>query len=77
MPERGSQLYVSFLYSLICLLGGKNGSDASTCTNHSWRPHLDLEHNTCYSPTNHWSALFDGEMKFIFNVIILLGWCGV
>jgi hypothetical protein len=21
----------------------------------------------CYSPTNHWSALFNGEMKFIFN----------
>jgi hypothetical protein len=32
-----------------------------------WRPWLDLEHSTCYNNTNHWSAITDGKMKYIFN----------
>ena len=32
-----------------------------------WRPWLDLEHSTQYNNTNHWSALTDGKMKYIFN----------
>ena len=32
-----------------------------------WRAVLDLEHSTCYNETNHWSALTDGELKFIFH----------
>jgi len=32
-----------------------------------WRKHIDLEHNICYSPENHWSALTDGHHKYIFH----------
>ncbi len=33
----------------------------------SWREYLDLEHSVCYARENHWSALTDGKMKYIFN----------
>jgi len=26
-----------------------------------WREHIDLEHNVCYNPDNHWNALTDGR----------------
>jgi len=32
-----------------------------------WRSHIDLEHDVCYSPANHWNALTDGRMKYIFH----------
>ena len=32
-----------------------------------WRPYIDLEHDVCYSPANHWSALTDGRFKYIFH----------
>eukprot|EP01064_Diplonema_japonicum_P031595 TRINITY_DN5708_c0_g1_i1.p1 TRINITY_DN5708_c0_g1~~TRINITY_DN5708_c0_g1_i1.p1 ORF type:complete len:520 (+),score=162.47 TRINITY_DN5708_c0_g1_i1:54-1562(+) len=32
-----------------------------------WREWLDLEHSTCYNETNHWNALTDGRMKYVFN----------
>ena len=32
-----------------------------------WRQWVDLEHNICYNETNHWNALTDGTMKFIFH----------
>jgi arylsulfatase A-like enzyme len=32
-----------------------------------WREWIDLEHNICYSPANHWNALTDGRWKFIFH----------
>ena len=32
-----------------------------------WRPYIDLEHDTCYSPENHWNALTDGHYKYIFH----------
>jgi arylsulfatase A-like enzyme len=34
-----------------------------------WREHIDLEHNICYSPDNHWNALTDGHWKFIFHAL--------
>ena len=60
---------------MICLLGGKTGSDGSSCTNNAWRPYLDLEYNECYSVTNKWNALFNGEMKYIFNAYFPNGQC--
>jgi arylsulfatase A-like enzyme len=33
----------------------------------SWRPWLDLEHGPCYGPENHWNALSDGRLKYIFH----------
>jgi len=32
-----------------------------------WREYIDLEHNICYSPLNHWNALTDGRWKYIFH----------
>jgi arylsulfatase A-like enzyme len=32
-----------------------------------WREWIDLEHNICYSPANHWNALTDGRWKYIFH----------
>ena len=32
-----------------------------------WREVIDLEHDVCYSKKNHWSALTDGKMKYIFH----------
>jgi len=32
-----------------------------------WRTYLDLEHDICYSPDNHWSALTDGHYKYIVH----------
>jgi arylsulfatase A-like enzyme len=34
---------------------------------HGWRTHIDLEHNICYDPSNHWNALTDGKWKYIFH----------
>jgi arylsulfatase len=32
-----------------------------------WREYIDLEHDVCYSPDNHWNALTDGRWKYIFH----------
>jgi arylsulfatase len=32
-----------------------------------WREWIDLEHDLTYGPENHWNALTDGRMKYIFN----------
>jgi arylsulfatase A-like enzyme len=32
-----------------------------------WREFIDLEHDVCYSPENHWNGLTDGRRKFIFH----------
>jgi len=32
-----------------------------------WREYIDLEHDVCYSPENHWNALTDGRHKYIFH----------
>ena len=34
-----------------------------------WREVLDLEHNVCYSPRNHWNALTDGRWKYIYRAL--------
>jgi len=33
----------------------------------AWREWIDLEHDVCYSPQNHWNALTNGERKYIFH----------
>lgn len=32
-----------------------------------WRPWIDLEHNICYNPSNHWNALTDTHWKYVFH----------
>ena len=34
-----------------------------------WRDWVDLEHDVCYSPANHWNALTDGHRKYIFHAM--------
>jgi arylsulfatase len=34
-----------------------------------WRKWIDLEHNICYAPQNHWSGLSDGKWKYIFHAM--------
>jgi arylsulfatase len=34
-----------------------------------WRQWIDLEHDVCYSPENHWNALTDGRRKYIFHAL--------
>jgi arylsulfatase A-like enzyme len=31
------------------------------------REWIDLEHDVCYSPSNHWNALTDGKTKYIYH----------
>ncbi len=33
----------------------------------TWRSWIDLEHNICYNITNHWNALTDGKIKYIYR----------
>ncbi len=33
----------------------------------TWRSFIDLEHSRCYGDENHWSALTDGKVKYIFH----------
>jgi len=51
--------------------GGTANDDDNKNNNNNrtkgWRRYLDLEHSTCYNNTNHWSALTDGKMKYVFN----------
>jgi len=32
-----------------------------------WREYIDLEHDRCYSPRNHWNGLTDGKTKYVFH----------
>jgi arylsulfatase len=32
-----------------------------------WREYIDLEHDICYDPSNHWNALTDGRWKYIYH----------
>ncbi|MCX5759328.1 MAG: arylsulfatase, partial [Candidatus Hydrogenedentes bacterium] len=34
-----------------------------------WRSFIDLEHDICYAPENHWNALTDGHYKCIFRAL--------
>lgn len=32
-----------------------------------WREYIDLEHDICYGPENHWNGLTDGKWKYIYH----------
>ena len=34
-----------------------------------WREFIDLEHDVCYHPSNHWNALTDGRFKYIYHAL--------
>lgn len=33
----------------------------------AWRKFIDLEHDVCYSPENHWNGLTDGAWKYLYD----------
>jgi arylsulfatase A-like enzyme len=35
----------------------------------AWREWIDLEHDVCYSPQNHWNGLTDGRRKYLFHAM--------
>jgi hypothetical protein len=47
--------------SLRCLLQDPTGAACG------WREYVDLEHNTVYNETVHWSALADSGMKYVYR----------
>lgn len=54
---------------MLCLLRDPTGAaDCDYAPNPGpWRQWLDMEHATCYNGSNHWSAVTDGHMKYIFR----------
>jgi len=32
-----------------------------------WREYIDMEHDICYSPSNHWNGLTDGKWKYLYH----------
>mmetsp|Transcript_45911 Transcript_45911/g.120372 ORF Transcript_45911/g.120372 Transcript_45911/m.120372 type:complete len:204 (+) Transcript_45911:845-1456(+) len=54
--------------SMLCLLTDPSGSQCDYAPNPGpWRAWIDLEHSTCYNETNHWSALTDGRLKYVYR----------
>ena len=55
--------------SLLCLLKDPTGrSHCDYAANPGpWRPWIDMEHNTFHNETNHWSALTNGLIKYIYR----------
>ena len=43
-----------------------NSTAGESC---GWREYVDLEHTICYNNSNHWNALTDGRVKYIFNAM--------
>jgi arylsulfatase A-like enzyme len=48
-------------------LDGRSLLDLARGKIDGWRAYIDLEHDICYSPENHWSALTDGSRKYVFH----------
>jgi len=46
--------------SLLDLVRGKTAG---------WREFIDMEHDICYAKENHWTALTDGRIKYIFHAM--------
>ena len=34
-----------------------------------WREYIDLEHDICYGPENHWNGLTDGKWKYLYHAL--------
>lgn len=48
-------------------IDGRSMLDLVQRNGEGWREWIDLEHDVCYSPANHWNALTDGRRKYIFH----------
>jgi arylsulfatase A-like enzyme len=50
-------------------LDGSSLLDLARGQTAGWRPWIDLEHDICYDKSNHWSAITDGRMKYIYHAM--------
>lgn len=48
-------------------LDGKSVLDIVRRKAENWREFIDMEHDICYHPSNHWNALTDGHYKYIYH----------
>jgi choline-sulfatase len=48
-------------------IDGRSLLDLARCKQDGWRSFIDLEHDICYAPENHWNAITDGKTKYIFH----------
>jgi arylsulfatase A-like enzyme len=55
--------------SLLCLIRDPTGKSSCNYPPNPgpWRQWIDMEHNIQFNKSNHWSALTDGRIKYIFN----------
>ena len=58
--------------SMLCLLRDPTGARPCDYAPNPgpWRAWVELEHSTCYNATNHWSALTDGRLKYVYRAWI-------
>jgi arylsulfatase A-like enzyme len=49
------------------IVEGKSMLDLARGKTDGWRKWIDLEHDVCYDPSNHWNGLTDGRTKYIFH----------
>ncbi|MCE5251997.1 arylsulfatase [bacterium] len=50
-------------------LDGRSVLDIFRGKSDSWREVIDMEHDVCYDPSNHWNALTDGRYKYIYHAM--------
>jgi arylsulfatase A-like enzyme len=48
-------------------IDGRSLLDLIRTKGRGWREYIDLEHNVCYSPANHWNGLTDGKWKYLYH----------
>jgi arylsulfatase A-like enzyme len=48
-------------------IDGRSLLDLARGKQDGWRSFIDLEHDICYAPENHWNAITDGKTKYIFH----------
>ena len=61
----------SCFFDSVCNECGEAAIILISCLGEScgWREYVDLEHTICYNNSNHWNALTDGRVKYIFNAM--------
>jgi arylsulfatase A-like enzyme len=50
-------------------LEGKSLIELVRSNGQGWREYIDLEHDICYGPENHWNGLTDGKWKYLYHAL--------
>jgi arylsulfatase A-like enzyme len=50
-------------------LEGKSLIDLVRTNGQGWREYIDLEHDICYGPENHWNGLTDRKWKYLYHAL--------